>query len=293
MSKRYVVLAVALAASMFSLPARSQSTLEPGTSQHVDGWYKDVPAPPKDEKPGLAPHHDLSGIWEPAAGWREGVQQYGALEYPSDGKLEHQLPFTPLGEKTWKSHKPGFGTTEVPIALNNDPFDVCDPIGFPRIELFGFRAIQILQTEKEVVIFYQNDRTFRTIWTDGRDFPPDDIAEPRWYGYSIGKWVDDTTLVVETTELDERTWLDNAGRPHSSDLRVEERFHRVNHDIFELTLTINDPKMYTKPWIALNKFPMRLQPADFDLREMLCSPSEQAQYDNVVSKPTVGNSTKK
>jgi hypothetical protein len=293
MAKRYVVLAVALAASMFSLPARSQSTLEPGTSQHVDGWYKDVAAPPKGEKPGPAPRHDLSGIWEPAAGWREGVQQYGALEYPSDGKPEHQLPFTPLGEKTWKSHKPGFGTTEVPIALNNDPFDTCDPIGFPRIELFGFRAIQILQTEKAVVIFYQNDRTFRSIWTDGRDFPSDDIAEPRWYGYSVGKWVDDATLVVETTGLDERTWLDNAGRPHSSDLRVEERFHRVNHDIFELTLTINDPKMYTKPWIALNKFPMRLQPADFDLREMLCSPSEQAQYDNVVSKPTVGNSTKK
>jgi len=293
MPKRYVVLTVALASSMLSLPARSQSTLEPGTSQHVDGWYKDVPAPPKDEKPGPAPRRDLSGIWEPAAGWREGVQQYGALEYPSDGKPDHQLPFTPLGEKTWKSHKPGFGTTEVPIALNNDPFDVCDPIGFPRIELFGFRAIQILHAEKEVVIFYQNDRTFRTIWTDGRDFPPDDIAEPRWYGYSVGKWVDDTTLVVETTGLDERTWLDNAGRPHSSDLRVEERFHRVNHDIFELTLTINDPKMYTKPWIALNKFPMRLQPADFDLREMLCSPSEQAQYDNVVSKPTVGNSTKK
>ena len=293
MSKRYVVLAVALGASMFSLPARSQSTLEPGTSQHVDGWYKDVPAPPKGEKPGPAPRHDLSGIWEPAAGWREGVQQYGALEYPSDGKPEHQLPFTPLGERTWKSHKPGFGTTEVPIALNNDPFDVCDPIGFPRIELFGFRAIQILQAEKEVVIFYQNDRTFRSIWTDGRGFPSDDIAEPRWYGYSVGKWVDDTTLVVETTGLDERTWLDNAGRPHSSDLRVEERFHRVNHDIFELTLTINDPKMYTKPWIALNKFPMRLQPADFDLREMLCSPSEQAQYDNVVSKPTVGSSTKK
>jgi len=52
-----------------------------------------------------------------------------AKEYPST-ETQHELPFTPLGEKTWKSHKPGFGTTEVPIALNNDPFDVCDPIVF-------------------------------------------------------------------------------------------------------------------------------------------------------------------
>jgi hypothetical protein len=294
MLKRLLIPTTVLAASMFSLAARPQNALpEAGTDQHLDGWYRDVPLPPKDEKATVAPRHDLSGIWEPAAGWRAGVQQYGALEYPSDRKPEHQLPFTPLGEKTWKSHKPGFGTTEVPIALNNDPFDVCDPIGFPRIELFGFRAIQIVQTEKQVLIFYQNDRTFRSIWTDGRGFPSEDISEPRWYGYSVGKWEDDTTFVVETIGLDERTWLDNAGRPHSSDLRVEERFHRVNHDIFELTLTIIDPKMYTKPWNALNKFPMRLQSADFDLREMLCSPSEQAEYDKQVSKPAIGDSKKK
>ena len=208
-------------------------------------------------------------------------------------KPQHELPFTPLREKTWGSHKPGFGTTEVPITLNNDPFDICDPIGFPRIELFNLRAIQILQTEKQVLIFYQNDRTFRSIWTDGRGFPSEDISEPRWYGYSIGKWEDDTTFVVETTGVDERTWIDNVGRPHSSDLRVEERFHRVNHDILELTLTIIDPKMYTKPWNALNKFPLRLQPADFDLREMICSPSEQAEFDTQVSRPAIANSKKK
>ncbi len=287
---------IVLAASMFSLPARAQNaaTLEPGTAEHVDGWYRDVPVPPKDQKSLAAPRHDLSGIWEPAAGWRAGVQQYGAMQYPSDNKPEHQLPFTPLGEKTWKSHRPGFGTTEVAIGTNNDPFDVCDPIGFPRLELFGFRSIQITQTEKQVLILYQNDRTFRNIWTDGRDFPPQkDIMEPRWFGYSVGKWVDDTTLVVETIGLDERTWLDNAGRPHSGDLRVEERFHRVNHDIFELTVTIIDPQMYTKPWNALDKFPMRLQSADFDIREMLCSPSEQAEYDKQVSKPVLPDSQKK
>jgi len=106
------------------------------------------------------------------------------------------------------------------------------------------------------------------------------------------KWQDDTTFVVDTIGLDERTWIDNVGRPHSDELKVTETWHRVDHDIMELTLTITDPKMYTKPWNALNKFRMRLQPADFDLREMLCSPSEQAEYDKLVSKPTIATRKK-
>ena len=61
------------------------------------------------------------------------------------------------------------------------------------------------------MIVYENDQVWRSIWTDGRDFPK--ITEPRWYGYSVGKWVDDTTLVVETVGMDQRTWIDNVGRP--------------------------------------------------------------------------------
>jgi hypothetical protein len=67
-------------------------------------------------------------------------------------------------------------------------------------------------------------------------------------------------------------------------LKVEETFHRVNHDIMELTLTIIDPKMYTKPWVALNKFTLRLQPEWFDIREMICSPSEAADYNKTVAE---------
>ncbi len=114
-----------------------------------------------------------------------------------------------------------------------------------------------------------------------------DQSSPR-YGYSIGKWVDDATLVVDTVGTDERTWIDNSGRPHSDELRVEERFHRVNHDLLELTVTITDPKIYTKPWLALDKFPMKLQPADFDIREMICSPSELADYLKTVGNPEGG-----
>jgi hypothetical protein len=190
-----------------------------------------------------------------------------------------------LGLETWKSHKPGWGTTAVPIAEANDPFDSCDPIGFPRIELFNLRAIQIWQNKNQVQVIYQNSQVWRNIWADGRELPKE--MEPRWYGYSVGKWTDDFTFVVQTTGLDERTWIDNVGRPHSAELKVTETFHRVNKDILELTLTIEDPKMYTKPWNALDKFPLRLQPEWFDIREQLCAPSEAADYNSTVAAEAV------
>jgi hypothetical protein len=268
--------------------AQSGQRRESGRSIHRDGWDRIVPDPPKGQNSAAAPIRDLTGIWEPTPGYRDGVFATGPKEYPSDGKPEHQLPFTALGEKTWKSHKPGFGTTAVPIAENNDPFDICDPIGFPRIELFNLRAIQIWQNKNQVAIVYQNNQVWRNIWIDGRELPKE-ILEPRWYGYSVGKWVDDYTLVVQTVGLDERTWLDNVGRPHSDELKVQETFHRVNHDIMELTLQIEDPKMYTRPWVALNKFRLRLQPEGFDIREMVCSASDAAEYNKTVAAAAAPN----
>jgi hypothetical protein len=134
-----------------------------------------------------------------------------------------------------------------------------------------------------VVILYEFDRVWRVIWTDGRELPKD--PEPRWYGYSVGNWVDDYTLVVQTSGTDERTWLDHAGRPHTGDLRVEERFHRADYDHLEWTVIIDDPKMYTQSWAAMDKFPMKLQPPDFDVREMICSPSELTEYNKLIGSP--------
>ena len=282
MKSRCVTSIIALLIFSPGLGAQTAQQRESGRSIHRDGWDRIVPDAPKAPNSAPAPVRDLSGIWEPAPGYRDGVQATGARNYPADGKPEHELPFTPLGLQTWKSHKPGWGVTAVPIADNNDPFDICDPIGFPRIELFNLRAIQMWQNKNQAQIIYQNSQVWRNIWADGRELPKE-ILEPRWYGYSVGKWIDDYTFVVQTTGLDERTWIDNVGRPHSDELMVQETFHRVNHDIMELTLTINDPKMYTKPWNALNKLTLRLQPEWFDIREQLCSPSEAADYNKTVA----------
>jgi hypothetical protein len=247
--------------------------------------------------PGSAPPHDISGTWEPANGPNDGIQPYGVKAMPNDGKPEHQLPYTPHGLETYKSHKPLIGADEVLPANYNDPRDKCEPLGFPRADLYYLRETQILQNEYKVAILYQYGEAWRVIWTDGRELPKlvDDgvlvgkeVREPRFYGYSVGKWVDDSTLVVQTVGMmpEDRVWLDITGRPISDAARVEERFHRVNHDRLELTVTIDDPKMYTKPWIAMNKFPMRLEDPHRDVMEVYCSPSEMERYNKLFGNPT-------
>jgi hypothetical protein len=248
-----------------------------------DGWGRTIGAPVKNQTSAPAPRHDISGTWEPANGFLDGLGMLGAKAMPEDGKPEHELPYTPLGLEALKRNKPTIGPRNVLPGQTNDPVNFCDPQGFPRENLFQLRTTQILQTPEKILILYEFDRIWRVIWTDGRGLPKD--PEPRWFGYSVGKWIDDYTLVVETNGTDERSWLDLVGRPHSGELRVEERFHRVDHDRLEWTVTIDDPKMYTKSWVALDKFPMKLMPADFDVREMICSPSESAEYDKLIGNP--------
>ena len=248
----------------------------------VDYWKQTGTVPAKGGKTtgGPAPRHDISGVWDPG---EVGIQIFGAGAMPADGKPEHALPFTPAGLEALNRNKPNGGNGGASLAENNDPVFICDPQGTPREDLYEMRTTQIVQTPLKIYFMYTFGRVWRVIWTDGRTLPKD--PEPRWYGYSIGKWVDDTTFIVETNGLDERTWLDRAGRPHSADLRVEERFHRVDHDHMELSVTINDPQMYTKPWVALDKMRFELQPDDFDVREMICAPSEYQGYEKEVGDP--------
>jgi hypothetical protein len=83
----------------------------------------------KDQKPAPAPRRDIAGVWEPAANASAGINANGAQQMPSDGKPEHELPYTPEGRAAFLSHKPTFGVTMVPSALTNDPMPGCDPQG--------------------------------------------------------------------------------------------------------------------------------------------------------------------
>jgi hypothetical protein len=232
------------------------------------------PGAKKAQKAAPAPRRDISGMWD-VANMLEGISPAG---------VKAHAPFTALGANIANNvFKPGDGPRKVPIGLVNDPLDSCDPAGFPRNLLFELRLFQIVPTSNQYLILYQYQQVWRVIWKDGREMPKD--PDPRWYGYSVGKWEDDYTFVVDTVGMDDRTWLDNAGDPHSDAMHVEERYHRIDHDNMELTVKITDPKFYTEPWLARDKLHLILRPANTEVMEMICAPTEAEAYKKTMANP--------
>jgi hypothetical protein len=242
--------------------------------------------------PGHAPRHDLTGMWAGGSGLFAGPTP--------DGRPEHALPFTPYGLKLFKSHKALEGFDAVDPGQENDPRELCDPLGMPHVNHYQVRQTQIFQDNVKVVILYQFDNRWRIIWTDGRELPKvvdggvqigKEVREQRFYGYSVGKWVDDTTLVAQTlgTMPEDRVWLDAAGCPISEQVKTTETFHRVDHDTLRMSETIDDPKIYTKPWQAMD-VPLKLMDPRTDVMEFYCSPVERARYNELTVGPDAAQS---
>ena len=113
-------------------------------------------------------------------------------------------------------------------------------------------------------MLFEYDHFVRQIFTDGRQHPQD--LNSSWMGDSIGRW-DGDMLVVDTVGFNDKTWLDQVGHPHSDALHLVERIRRVNHDAMTIDITIDDPKAYTKPWVA--HFIYDLKP-DWNIGEEVC-----------------------
>jgi hypothetical protein len=147
-------------------------------------------------------------------------------------------------------------------------------------------------------MLYQYDNRWRIIWTDGRPLPKlldggvevdGDYREPRWFGYSVGKWLDDYTLEVQTvgTMAEDRVWLDNTGRPISDQVRITETFRRLDNETLEWSETLEDPKIFTKPWQTM-KIQMNLQNPRADVLTRYCSPSEVERYNQLYGDSASG-----
>ena len=281
MPRQLVVLTVTLVAwLMCSSILRAQTAAPKPSADEAKDYKWNTALPPKSTYD--PPVRDLSGIWD--AGTEGGVQPNGVFEFPDDPEhVGHDVPYTDAGKAARMKNKPGEGEGQVPVAYVNDPVDFCDVQGFPRNDLYEFRAIQLVQTKYQVLVLNQFNKTWRVIWTDGRELPKD--PAPTWDGYAVGKWVDDYTFVAQYVGMDPRTWIDNVGRPHSDALRVEERWHLVDHDTLQLTVTIDDPKYYTQPWKALNKFVLHRLSEHHDMYQFVCSVTETQEYNKLVGNP--------
>ena len=127
-----------------------------------------------------------------------------------------------------------------------------------------FVPFEISQTPKHVVIAYEIAHARRIIYTDGS---PHVEALEFWMGDSRGRWEGDT-LVVDTIDFTDKTWLDKAGNFHSTALHVVERYTPMGPNHINYEVTLEDPKVFTRPWkmsmVIYRRLEKNLQLLDYD-----------------------------
>jgi hypothetical protein len=128
--------------------------------------------------------------------------------------------------------------------LEFDTTERCLPPGLPRL-LTQPMPFEFLQRDERIFIAYQWNRLVRVV---DMNVPQGEVYGPQFMGQSVGKWEDDS-LVIDSVGFNDSSLFDDAGAPLSEDLRLIERY-RLSADgqTLNLTLTVADPKTYSKPW---------------------------------------------
>lgn len=211
---------------------------------------------------------DLSGVWtnDPPPEQRAFQNIAFSAEPPA---------MTPAGQARFEANKPNRGARAVPIAESDDPVYDCFPPGTPRIYFHPF-PMEIVQAPGRVLMIFEYDHLMRQIFTDGREHRTD--LAPSWMGDSIGHW-EGETLVVETTQFNDKTWLDRRGLPHSEELVVTERIQLIDEERLRIDILVDDPVTFTEPWSG-QRFYRR---TDWQIEEFVCMDQVNFEaYENAV-----------
>jgi hypothetical protein len=231
-SSRIALLAL-FAISIPVLPAVAQTTAAQTPA------YK--PVRTADGKP------DLNGIWQAmnTANWdiqahasSAGPVSALAADFavpPGIGVVEgNEIPYLPAALEQKKKN--------LANRFADDPEVKCYLPGVPRAEYMPY-PFQIIQSPKTVMFTYEYDSAVRVVNITAPTPAPVDS----WMGWSAGKWEGDT-LVIDVTGQNGKTWFDRAGNFHSASLHVVERFTPRSADTLMYEATIEDPKVFSKPW---------------------------------------------
>ena len=247
---------IAVAATLWLLPAPLYAQWlnlpTPGIPRTADGKPNlTAPAPrTPDGRP------DLSGLWQPEFN----PYNLDVIQDPKDEAI-----FRPAAEALFQQHLADFHRT--------DPITQCLPGGpLEILATGGINLYRMIQSRAVIGLLYEHGAMYRQIFMDGRDLPKG--PNPTWMGYSVGHWEGDT-LVVESAGFNDRTWLDRVGHPHSEDLRVTERFQRVDFGHMWFQITYDDPKTLIRPLtisLAVNYAP------DNDMLETVCENDRDAEH---------------
>jgi hypothetical protein len=178
-----------------------------------------------------------------------------------------ELPeLTAWGRARFDAAKPQRGPRGVPVAETDDPVYRCFPPGVPRIYLHPF-PFEIVALPGRVLMIFEYDHFVRTIYTDGREHRTDLAAS--WMGDSIGRFEGDT-LVIETTNFNDRTWIDRIAVPHSDQMRLVERLSVNDAGQLEIAMRVEDSLALASPW----EFERVYRKTDWTIEELVCEDNE-------------------
>jgi hypothetical protein len=150
----------------------------------------------------------------------------------------------------------------------DDPHIRCLPDNFLRA--YGLpHLLKFVHSPRLLVVLNEMNAGYRQVFTDGRPLPKD--PTPSWQGYSSARWSGDT-LVIDTIGLRDDTWIDWNGSVLTEAAKVREEIRRPDFGHLEITVTVDDPKAYTKPWSVTLK--QRIV-VDTDLIDEICLENEK------------------
>jgi len=254
------------------VPASVKAAIKPTNQPPNWTLNVDAPARPVQTASAVTPrmadgHPDMTGNWSgpPLAITGSGTRRCGPTQVPGGG-INPEIGCKTGQDNFWVDYewispsrfgpsrpiyKPEFWdkTQELDQWTNKeDPVMTCQPLGLPR----QGTPNRIIQTPTDIFSFYGNNSDYgggnyeyRDIPTDGRPRP--DTVEGYYYGLSIGKWEGDT-LVIDSTNFVDTTWLGRGGLIHSADMRVVEKLTRKGDQIL-YQMTIDDPDDFIEPWV--------------------------------------------
>jgi hypothetical protein len=154
----------------------------------------------------------------------------------------------------------------------------CKPAGVPGFSSFIVEPVYFVQSPKEILMVYAGNQELRHVYMD---MPHTRNPKPSWYGESVGHYEGDT-LVIDTTGLNNKTFVDNYRTPHTEKLHVVERYRLVNNGSnLEVKITADDPDTFNQPWSAMQRY-RRVQQGPLD--EQVCAENNLQLFDYGVPK---------
>lgn len=198
-----------------------------------------LPAHATEKIPRLNGKPDFSGIWQTTSAADYDLEPHSARidAPPGPGVVAGgEIPYKP---EALAKRKQNFDNR-----FKADPRLKGWTLGVPR-GIYYPEPVQIFQRARDLTLIHQFGHSVRTIHTNGTDHPRD--PNDWWLGDSRAQW-DGDTLVVDVKHFNDETWLDRSGNYHSDALHVIERWKLLDANTIEYKATIEDEKVFTRPW---------------------------------------------